>query len=566
MSSTLDIQITGDGTDSGNGYDIIVPGGGTWLSVLSDLPASPDDASSYIRGKVTTITWHTFTYNNPNLSADARIVSVTAVVRAQADGGGNRNFQGRLKVAGTYYDGAATSLGNSWATVTSSVWTTNPYTLCEWNPADVNGTGAFPIQEVGFYTPSNAIQADISQVFLRVIYDMTHHTVLYPNGTGHYNAGTSWTVVGASTVQEAIDDPLGQADGDTTYTTPLGTAPVWGTWPFNAPSVPSSGATIMSVTVFWRMRNISFSRNPNIGACLRVGGTTYYTDTGQTGSNDTYVNRNFTWTTNPATSAAWTVTDINGSGGNPLQEFGLKRYDAYTDDVITQCYAIVTWYMTYPVAIDMNEAPPDITPSLAPFSHYRVPTGDWSNQLFDYTYGWPQIVAWDKVNDPPGQPNDMTQIYDRWGDPISAFAFFTFDHYNFPPNSVVSKLTLHYRIWEWRRDSIISATVTPALVVGQSPSAYSGTGNSNYMTVPTDYTYDWTTNPATGVAWTASDINGTGSNAIRAFGLYIYLPNATIYFWLSQIYIEVNCLYTITARSFTVGLHGTGCGGKSIIS
>ncbi len=53
-------------------------------------------------------------------------------------------------------------------------------------------------------------------------------------------------------------------------------------------------------------------------------------------------------------------------------------------------------------------------------------------------------------------------------------------------------------------------------------------GGTTYLTapsteVPTSYgtiSYTWATNPRTGNAWTADEINGVGSNALQGFGVY----------------------------------------------
>lgn len=55
---------------------------------------------------------------------------------------------------------------------------------------------------------------------------------------------------------------------------------------------------------------------------LTVNGTTY-NGTSLTFSGTTYEDKADEWTTNPDTTAAWTVDDVNGTGANPLEEVAL---------------------------------------------------------------------------------------------------------------------------------------------------------------------------------------------------------------------------------------------------
>jgi hypothetical protein len=63
-------------------------------------------------------------------------------------------------------------------------------------------------------------------------------------------------------------------------------------------------------------------------ARIKVGGT-YYNASSHNPSNGSWVQRTDTWSTNPKTSAAWTVAQINGSDGtNPFEAFGFNCTDA----------------------------------------------------------------------------------------------------------------------------------------------------------------------------------------------------------------------------------------------
>ena len=81
----------------------------------------------------------------------------------------------------------------------------------------------------------------------------------------------------------------------------------------------------------------------NTRAALKVGGTLYGATDGGADPTTSWADRSYAFTTNPATSAAWTVADINGSGANPLQAFGINSTDSNPNIQISQCYAVVNY-------------------------------------------------------------------------------------------------------------------------------------------------------------------------------------------------------------------------------
>jgi hypothetical protein len=84
----------------------------------------------------------------------------------------------------------------------------------------------------------------------------------------------------------------------------------------------------------------------NTSAALKVGGTLYgITDTGADPTTS-WAERSYAFTNNPATGAAWTVADVNGTGANPLQAFGINSSDSNPNISISQCYAVVNYSAT----------------------------------------------------------------------------------------------------------------------------------------------------------------------------------------------------------------------------
>ncbi len=154
------------------------------------------------------------------------------------------------------------------------------------------------------------------------------------------SATGTWTVFPASpaTRYDKVDETPANDDTDYIYCTAVGRA-LFG---FSAFSIPS-GATINFLRITYRHKKVA-SQACSIRSALRVGGTNYdTTDPGINPTNGTWNTRTYDYTINPKTGAAWTVADINGSGTNPLQVFGLYVSDASPNPYCTQCFATVDY-------------------------------------------------------------------------------------------------------------------------------------------------------------------------------------------------------------------------------
>jgi hypothetical protein len=87
----------------------------------------------------------------------------------------------------------------------------------------------------------------------------------------------------------------------------------------------------------------------NIGARIRVGSTTYsepstYTPgNGNFGTADRTISGSVPDNINPATTAAWTVADINGTGSNPLNGIGVFSTDANPTLSLSSIQLLVTY-------------------------------------------------------------------------------------------------------------------------------------------------------------------------------------------------------------------------------
>lgn len=128
-----------------------------------------------------------------------------------------------------------------------------------------------------------------------------------------YNA---WTASTGTDKYAMVDDPVGSEDGDTTYiyTNSQNTSQRF----TNLPTLPTGTILGVSVCAFYREEGGAWSGHFTIG----VNGTSYHSSADPEDVTTTYAEFCYEWTTNPNTTAAWTETDVEGTGSNPLQNWG----------------------------------------------------------------------------------------------------------------------------------------------------------------------------------------------------------------------------------------------------
>jgi Tfp pilus assembly protein PilX len=107
-----------------------------------------------------------------------------------------------------------------------------------------------------------------------------------------------------------------------------------------SPFTISSSAAISSLTVYVRALKVSSSGSSDIRPYIKVNGTRYYPTSGNNPATS-FTTYSYSWTTNPKTGAPWTVADINGSGTNPLQQFGVYSNDLSPNVEVSMVYAMV---------------------------------------------------------------------------------------------------------------------------------------------------------------------------------------------------------------------------------
>lgn len=165
----------------------------------------------------------------------------------------------------------------------------------------------------------------------------TDYTQFAANGT---SAATGLTQTRDPTADEAESGTWSGATSTTRYTLvddhpdttcsagdriTAGTAASEKTFTGSALSVPT-GSTNISIQVLYYDGKTA-SQGTTVRARLKVNGTYYNNGTTHNPANGGCTSRSDSWTTNPNTSAAWTVADVNGTGSNPLQAFGFGCSD-----------------------------------------------------------------------------------------------------------------------------------------------------------------------------------------------------------------------------------------------
>ena len=144
---------------------------------------------------------------------------------------------------------------------------------------------------------------------------------------------------------------------------------------FSAFSIPA-GVTVNSITLYYRTQG--YSSNATMGGYgrIRVNGSDYDSSVDHTVD---WTNNSKAWTTNPNTSAAWTVDDVNGSGSHPLQYIGYYNDGgtyAYWDGKYTTYYYYNMEVSQLYVVVDYSLAAPTVTTSAVSSIDIHTATGN----------------------------------------------------------------------------------------------------------------------------------------------------------------------------------------------
>lgn len=169
----------------------------------------------------------------------------------------------------------------------------------------------------------------------------------------------------------------------------------------------------------------------------------------------------------------------------------------------------------------------------------EVPTSDG-----DISGTWNTSPCWDDVDETtPNDSDYMTGTWD-WG----GYKLFNFSPFTIPPGATITDLTVYVRAR--RTSGWGTCEIRPSIKVNGTRYNTTATSNNPGSSFDT-YSYSYTTNPSTGSAWTAEDLNGTGSHPLQQFGVYSSDLNPDVQ--VSMVYAQVtygDSRWTINSNRF----------------
>jgi hypothetical protein len=225
--------------------------------------------------------------------------------------------------------------------------------------------------------------------------------------SGTWNTAPLW-----SQVDETTPD-------DSDYFTGSGSSGGHQLFTFSPFSVPS-GALISNITVYFRARDDSSGTN-NIHASIKVNGTEYDASTSQS-PGSSFSTYSYVFTTNPNTSSPWTVDDVNGTGSNPLQQFGVYSSDMNPGVRVSMIYAEVN-YGLWTISSNEFQGQGSSSATVA----QRTLTLHSSVDLSSYTPGTVGLY-WDQSESGTLEPDDTLYFAisgdggSTWSDNIEVFS------------------------------------------------------------------------------------------------------------------------------------------------
>lgn len=181
-------------SDFATGGTVAYSSGTTGWNLVNDYPETADPLTSYVRFGTTANSFIAFNFTAFSLPTGSTILSVSVQYTDEKPSGVANSAAARLRVNGTYYDATAHSVGLATAT-REDVWTTNPNTAAAWTVADVNGTGANPLQNFGVIGPDSTPVWHLGSIQISVNYTTGTTGTISATETGADTASLSGNVL-----------------------------------------------------------------------------------------------------------------------------------------------------------------------------------------------------------------------------------------------------------------------------------------------------------------------------------------------------------------------------------
>jgi lysophospholipase L1-like esterase len=223
-----------------------------------------------------------------------------------------------------YLDSPATISGLSSSTEAVAYTGTN---IASCTGASVTGAGPW---EVDMSASDETVDCTITEV------SGANLVTVRPTGDG--DVSNPFTKSSGTTSWELVDEEtLAIADY---VQSPSNTAGEYIYFTFPAQTIPA-GATNIVVKLMFNADDAGGANNAR--AALKVGDTRYgLVDPGVDLFNFFY-DYEYIFAVNPATGTAWTVDDVNSTGVNPLQQFGINSTDASPSIYLAQIYLEISY-------------------------------------------------------------------------------------------------------------------------------------------------------------------------------------------------------------------------------
>lgn len=181
-------------SDFAKGGTVAYSSGTTGYNLVNDYPDTANPLTNYVTLGTTANSFIAFNFTAFSLPAGATISSVAVQYTDQKPAAGADAAAARLRVNGTYYNATNHNVGLATAT-REDVWATNPATAAAWTVADVNGTGANPLQNFGVIGPDSNPVWRLGSIQISVNYTTGTTGTISATETGADTASLSGNVL-----------------------------------------------------------------------------------------------------------------------------------------------------------------------------------------------------------------------------------------------------------------------------------------------------------------------------------------------------------------------------------
>lgn len=269
------------------------------------------------------------------------------------------------------------------------------------------------------------------------------------------DSAVQWDRNTGSTNYECVDEATVGGDGDTTYVY-TGTNGEYDRYGMSDMSEEDRGeyTEIDSVTM-WVWARRGGTGTAQLQAGVRIG-TTDYTGINTVSLSTSYVNFTYTWTQNPATSADWTITEVNA-----LICF-ITTGDAVPNPYVTQVAVIVpgrqvVWGPTFTSTPDTDAYVNN------PYS-YTVTVNETSDFYVEYTGEGDEVEADPSIYQYKTDEASATQAYVPWDNfDWGTYNLLAFDLSEVPEDADLTDITVYvYKTYD------NTGTGTPVLTLNCS--------------------------------------------------------------------------------------------------